>query len=340
MNTPSKKLDSPWLLLIGLLLVPFFFAVRDPLIDAEWNSRSYANGNYGGWSDASQVALYEAPAWLAARAHPVLIVGGSNSREGFREAEISENLGGRPVMNLGFSGTNFQEMRLATNWMLAGLPSQEHVTVVLNLFYGFTQTQKMLTQNGSKARSVENVATEFGDFAIRDDKIQPSGHGWWLRIKRAFLRQIGSYEFFRFRLIPANKSENRLNSAHAKEEALDFWNWYLHDSVTDPEQYSELERLTDQLLAHPQVDKIIFIESPITSWNRESARAREFHRRVLDSLNKYHSPRIVYENLSALLPDDLTMFYDSVHPTSAGADLATRRITEILSRNNPQGEQP
>jgi hypothetical protein len=269
---------------------------------------------------------------LADPKQKVLLIGASNTVMGFRQSVMSALLPNAPVHNVAIGGANISEIRQSVDFIneVQSPAARRKNIYVVGIWYGLFADDEVKwhtsdRHGGDTDLDIEAYRygfyrrTESGAAPLLPPQYLPAGV---VAIHPFLAFDYGSRQF--------NNLLGKLGIKHQKPEFTDevrnqmvvseseratflaFWN----DSIKRPhladEQFAELKRLIDGVLADG--GQIVVVDLPIPHWHAQASPYQAEYRERTDRLmgGYANQPQVDYVKIQGVDADD--NFYDEVHP--------------------------
>jgi len=275
----------------------------------------------------------------------VILIGASNVRFGFRSAELSTDLGGLPVQNMGISGGSPKEFGEVAQLAYEAVPeaSWKDITFVLGVWYG-----SFVPHDTTEVQAIESEMSRYGIYRKTGDAAFES------RLPRALTPALlaGVRP-----LILINRQWIKFNLADSIVVDLDFSRPVPDAGVDlagqDQAQLTEAEKQADiklrlgngtntvtaegfqelvdlAQLVSSRGSRLVIVDLPLPAWHSSAVPYfKDYQERKLPVIDRLtHLPGISYIDLQDGFPDE--GFADSVHPRPRETAIWAERLAAAL----------
>lgn len=265
----------------------------------------------------------------------VLLLGGSNVREGLRPNFLKPRIGNVEVDNLAIGACDVREVAQIVDAVYAHVPqtSWSDLTFVVGIWYGLFRTAARSWPNG--VTDIDNELLRYGlyyrDGPIMRRRVPQSWEPvlqqalrpllWISRIYDAYVST--TTDWLRIRLlrlvgeVPLDVSvtdRDRFTLTPAQRAAsLDYWRQYMGPAdAWDGRPFVALAELARIITRHGS--RLVLLDLPLPPWHRAGVPYDDDYRRLEQSLLRETAalPGVTYRSMQDNFGDD--DFYDSAHP--------------------------
>lgn len=278
----------------------------------------------------------------------VILVGASNTGNGFRPPIIQPLVGCAKISNLGIGGANISEVRQVIDLVheVQDESARQSNTFVIGIWYGMFTPSDVRYADPDRHRGDTDIdieryrygfyrRTPAGPVAVLPTKWLDAGVTairplllleWLARDARTVLAKLTG------RLLDRTDTEREtvVMTEKDKRDALIYWREGMgNQNEISSEQVDLLKRIIDELLLSGE--QVVIADLPIPAWHRDASPYQAGYSRVLQTLVGQFSARPGFKFMSMADLDGDLDYSDEVHAKPHLAKVWSTRLADTLN---------